>query len=103
MCKLFVGSMGTLGIVTEVTLRMAPTPETEATLIASGTLPKDQQFLDELFHSKLLPTAVLLLNAQARKATDLAQNDWQVAVRCEGFEEKVAGHLPDCLALATRF
>jgi len=102
MCKLFVGSMGTLGIVTEVTLRMAPTPETEATLIASGTLPKIQGFLDEFTHSKLLPSAVLLLNAQASKATDLAQNDWQVAVRCEGFEETVARHLRDALAMAQR-
>jgi glycolate oxidase FAD binding subunit len=102
MCKLFVGSMGTLGIITEVTLRMAPIPETEATLIAFGTMPKVQQFLREISRSKLLPSAVLLLNAQASKATDLAQSDWQVAVRCEGFEETVARHLRDALAIAQR-
>ena len=102
MCKLFVGSMGTLGIITEVTLRMAPTPETEATLVASGTLLKLQQFLDEFSRSKLLPSAVLLLNAQAHKATDLAQSDWQVAFRCEGFEETVARHLRDALTMAQR-
>jgi glycolate dehydrogenase FAD-binding subunit len=102
MCKLFVGSLGTLGIITEVTLRMAPIPETAATLIASGTLPKVQQFANELSRSKLLPSAVLLLNAQASKATDLAQSDWQVAVRCEGFEETVARHLRDAPALAQR-
>jgi glycolate oxidase FAD binding subunit len=102
MCKLFVGSMGTLGIITEVTLRMAPIPEAEATFIASGTLLKLQQFLDEFSRSKLLPSAVLLLNAQASKATDLAQSDWQVAVRCEGFEEAVARHLRDALAMAQR-
>jgi glycolate oxidase FAD binding subunit len=102
MCKLFVGSVGTLGMITEVTLRMAPTPETEATLIAFGTLPKLQQFVDELSRSKLLPSAVVLLNAQASKATDLAQNDWQVAVRCEGFEETVARHIRDALAMAQR-
>ena len=102
MCKLFVGSLGTLGIITEVTLRMAPIPETAATLIASGTLPKVQQFANELSRSKLLPSAVLLLNAQASKATDLAQSDWQVAVWCEGFEETVARHLRDAPALAQR-
>src|SRR4029077_17579557 len=102
MCKLFVGSLGTLGIITEVTLRMAPIPETAATLIASGTLPKVQQLADELSRSKLLPSAVLLLNAQASKATDLAQSDWQVAVWCEGFEETVARHLRDATALAQR-
>ena len=103
MCKLFVGSLGTLGIITEVTLRMAPIPETEATLIASGTLLKVQQFVDELSRSKLLPSAVVLLNAQASKTTGLAQSDWQVAVRCEGFEETVARHLRDVLAMAQRF
>ena len=102
MCKLFVGSLGTLGIITEVTLRMTPIPETAATLFASGTLPKVQQFANELSRSKLLPSAVLLLNAQASKATALAQSDWQVAVRCEGFEETVARHLRDATALAQR-
>ena len=102
MCKLLVGSLGTLGIITEVTLRMTPIPETAATLIASGTLPKVQQFANELSRSKLLPSAVLLLNAQASKATALAQSDWQVAVWCEGFEETVARHLRDAPALAQR-
>jgi glycolate oxidase FAD binding subunit len=102
MCKLLVGSLGTLGFITEVTLRMAPIPETAATLIASGTLPKVQQFANELSRSKLLPSAVLLLNAQASKATALAQSDWQVAVWCEGFEETVGRHLRDAPALAQR-
>jgi glycolate oxidase FAD binding subunit len=102
MCKLFVGSLGTLGIISEITLRMVPIPETAATLIASGTLPKVQQFANELSRSKLLPSAVLLLNAQASKATDLAQSDWQLAVWCEGFEETVARHLRDAPALAQR-
>jgi glycolate oxidase FAD binding subunit len=102
MCKLLVGSLGTLGFITEVTLRMAPIPETAATLIASGTLPKVQQFANDLSRSKLLPSAVLLLNAQASKATDLAQSDWRVAVWCEGFEETVARHLRDAPALAQR-
>jgi glycolate oxidase FAD binding subunit len=102
MCKLLVGSLGTLGIITEVTLRMTPIPETAATLMASGTLPKVQQFANELSRSKLLPSAVLLLNAHASKAIALAQSDWQVAVWCEGFEETVARHLRDAPALAQR-
>ena len=75
MCKLFVGSLGTLGIITEVTLRMAPIPETAATIIASGTLPEVQQFTDELSRSKLLPSAIVLLNAQANKATNITHAD----------------------------
>jgi glycolate dehydrogenase FAD-binding subunit len=102
MCKLFVGSLGTLGIITEVTLRMAPIPDTATTIIASGTLPEVRQFTDDLSRSKLLPSAVLLLNAQANIAADLAHSDWGVAIWCEGFEETVARHLRDALAMAQR-
>src|SRR5262249_28627314 len=102
MCKLFVGSMGTLGMVTEVTLRMAPTPETEATLIASGTLPKIQGFLDEFTHSKLLPSAVFFFYLQANKKTKPAPNERQSSVRLEGVEENTARALPRRQAMAQR-
>jgi len=99
MCKLFVGSLGTLGILTEVTLRMAPIPETAATVIAVGALPKALQFVDELSRSPLLPAAVALMNSGALGA---GQNDWQAAIRCEGFAETVARHTSDAVALARR-
>jgi glycolate oxidase FAD binding subunit len=97
MCKLFVGSLGTLGILTEVTLRMAPIPETSATVIAAGALPKVLQFVDELSRSPLLPAAVALMNSGA---LGVGQNDWRAAVRCEGFAETVTRHLADSQALA---
>jgi len=96
MCKLFVGSLGTLGILTEVTLRMAPIPETAATVVAAGTLPKVLQFVDELSRSPLLPAAVALMNSGALGA---GQNDWRAAIRCEGFAETVTRHLADSQAL----
>ncbi len=82
MCKLFVGSLGTLGIITEVTLRLAPIPESSATAIALGDFSQARQFTHELFHSRLLPAAVILSNDHARK-------QWRVAVWCEGFEETI--------------
>ncbi len=97
MCKLFVGSLGTLGILTEFTLRMAPIPETAATMVAAGALPKALQFVDELSRSPLLPAAVALMNSGALGA---GQNDWQAAIRCEGFAETVTRHLADSQALA---
>ena len=102
MCKVFVGSLGTLGIITEVTLRMAPIPDTAATAIGSGTLAEVQQFIEDLARSKLLPSAVFLLNTQANKATALAQSDWHVAVWCEGFETTVSRHLHDAAAMAQK-
>ncbi len=102
MCKLFVGSLGTLGIIIEVTLRVAPIPETAATLLASGTLPRVLQFADELSQSKLLPSAVFVLNANASKTAEVGQSHWRVAVSCEGFEKSVARHLNDTREMAKR-
>lgn len=36
LCKLFAGSWGTLAAMTEVTLKVLPKPETEATVVVSG-------------------------------------------------------------------
>jgi glycolate oxidase FAD binding subunit len=102
MCKLFVGSIGTLGIITEVTLRVAPIPETAATLIVSGTLTQVHQFTGELSRSKLLPSAVFLLSPQANKAADRKQNPWQAAAWFEGFKATVTRHLRDAPAMAQR-
>ena len=102
MCKLFVGSLGTLGIIMEATLRMSPIPETAATIIAAGPLSQVLRLADDLAHSPLLPAAVFLLNSPASTAIDSAQRDWQVAVWSEGFEETVARHLRDVRTMAER-
>ena len=95
MCKLFVGSFGTLGIITEVTLRTVPIAESAATVIASGTINQADRFRQELSRSPLLPAATFLLN-------DGATAQWRLAVGCEGFEETVARHLRDLDAIAAR-
>jgi glycolate oxidase FAD binding subunit len=102
MCKLLVGSLGTLGIITEVTLRTAPIPDAAATAIVSGALSDVRQFIEDLSHSKLLPSAVFLFNARASKATAVAQRDWHVAVWCEGFEQAVSRHLHEAAVMAQR-
>ena len=99
MCKLFVGSLGTLGIITEATLRMAPLPEAAATIIASGTLDQMAQFVEALSRALLLPAAVFVVNRETHLAAALP-GDWQVALWCEGFEGSLARHLRDALAMA---
>jgi len=36
LCKLFAGSWGTLGVMTDITIKVLPKPETEATVIVQG-------------------------------------------------------------------
>lgn len=93
MGKLFVGSLGTLGIITEITFRLAPAPESAATLIASGSLSHLRQFAAELSRSSLLPAAVCLANDREKPL-------WRAAVWCQGFEETVARQRRDLASLA---
>lgn len=102
MCKLFVGSMGTLGIITEVTLRMAPSPETAATFTGFGNLPQLIELAAELAHSTLLPAAVVISNRQASAGGEMARSGWKLAVWCEGFQETVARHISDIGSMAER-
>ena len=99
MCKLFVGSLGTLGVITEITLRMATLAEREATVSAAGTLPQVLQLVDELSRSPLLPAAMTLTNLAAAGATS---KDWHTTILCEGFGETVARHLRDIQVSASR-
>ncbi len=95
MCKLFTGSLGTLGIITEVTLRVAPLAASSATVIAGGTLTQTVELSRSLVNSKLLPTGVFLRNETA------AQN-WQLQIAFDGFATTVARQVSDVTVLAQR-
>jgi glycolate oxidase FAD binding subunit len=100
--KLFIGSLGTLGIITEATFRMAPLPETAASFVASGPLDRCAQFAAKLSRSPLLPAAVTILSPGGVDTPGLDFQTPAVAVWVEGFEEAVARHLHDLEALAGR-
>jgi glycolate oxidase FAD binding subunit len=102
MCKLFVGSLGTLGIITEVTLRMAPIPETAATLLVSGALGDARTLVAQLSGAALLPARVVFLNHEANEFDNLSRDEWTMAISAEGFEETVARHMSDIGRMAAK-
>jgi glycolate oxidase FAD binding subunit len=102
MCKLFVGSLGTLGIITELTLRLTPIPEAEATLAISGSLLQLSEFAGEILDSVLLPSAIVLWRSETNSSSEAPQLGWQMAVRAEGFAEQVSRHLRDLQLMAER-
>ena len=101
MCKLLVGSFGTLGIITEVTVRMAPLPEMSATILASASLDQTLEVVRDLSRSLLLPSAVSLTDSGLGSDAS-APHNWQIAIRCEGFTETVGRQTGEITALARR-
>lgn len=66
ICKLLVGSHGTLGIITQVTLKLRPLPETSSFLWQSfATFEEIEQVLQRLMQSAARPVAVEVLNVAA--------------------------------------
>ncbi len=66
MNKLYVGSLGTLGVIVEATFRLYPLPPAERTWVAPfPTAAKAREAIAKILDSPLVPTAVELLNETA--------------------------------------
>lgn len=66
LCKLLVGSQGTLAIMTQVTLKLRPQPETSALLwLTFDTFGEIENALERLLVSEARPVAVEVLNTSA--------------------------------------
>ena len=91
LCKLYIGSLGTLGIITQVTLKVKPRPEEQALAVLECAPESLKTVLDQLHASRTRPVCIDLLNQAAaialnkRKPALLPQKTpWLVIV---GFEE----------------
>ena len=92
MCKLMIGSRGSLGILGEMTLRLLPLPERFGTCLSGFSgLDEASRFLDQIFETRLLPSAVELLNGPLvdEDALEMDSGSYVVAVGLEGFGEAV--------------
>jgi len=68
LTKLFVGSEGTLGVVTEITLKINPKPPVVSTAMATFENLKDAgQAVSQIMHSGILPCALEIVDRQSIK------------------------------------
>ncbi len=66
LCKLIIGSMGTLGVLCEMTLRLLPLPERSGTwLFVFPGLKEAAACVDAVFARPLVPCAMEILNRRA--------------------------------------
>ncbi len=91
LCKLYTGSLGTLGIITQVTLKLRPIPEAAGVVWAKfDAIEQVAVAIDRLAASATRPVAIEVLNAAAAEhvaantSEPLPCRPWIVAI---GFEE----------------
>jgi len=93
MCKLLIGSYGTLGILCEITFKLLPLPERVATLLLPFVrLEEAVQFGREILQSQYLPSSIEILNEMAVrkiKPPVAQQGNYLVAIGLDGVDESI--------------
>jgi glycolate oxidase FAD binding subunit len=97
--KLYVGSLGTLGILVEVSFKVAPIPPALNTVVGQfGTLDRIGSVVDAVVHSALSPMAIEVLGPGAATASGLPPGDL-VVFRIGGYPQAVERQVRDLAAL----
>ena len=76
LCKLYTGSLGTLGVIAEVTFRVRPMPETAASAWCEFESPDEaEKAISAILESELTPVFLEYLNGAGARAVGPAGND----------------------------
>ncbi|HYC56402.1 MAG TPA: FAD-binding oxidoreductase [Candidatus Binatia bacterium] len=86
LVRLFTGSMGSLAVITEMTLRTHPQPDAAATLVFDYAAFSELDAARARLFAAALPLAALDFAADAGSETVV----WSLVVRIEGTEHEVA-------------
>ena len=91
LCKLLAGSWGTLGIMTDVTLKVLPQPETEATLVLYGLNEREagEAMTKAMGSSFDVSGAAHLPDYLAARLDGVGRSDAATLLRIEGIRPSV--------------
>jgi glycolate oxidase subunit GlcD len=107
LCKMFVGSWGTLGVITEAVLRLFPVPEVKkgCGLVFPGA-ENAFRLVNRILNSKLTPGSMELIDRSAGRYMEsdfiplLKEDEMLLLIGLEGSSEVVERQLKDIYALA---
>jgi glycolate oxidase FAD binding subunit len=96
LCKLHVGALGTLGVITQVTLKVRPLPEERAILTLGCGADKLETLLDLVHDSRVRPACVEAVNRGAARVLEggsggpLPDAPWVLLIGFEDTDEAVS-------------
>lgn len=106
--KLYIGSLGTLGIIVEANFKLIPKPEQEQTLLVSfKSSLAGMEMVTDLLSSVVMPVALELIDPAAQKALQqqtqqtLPSAGWLLAISFAGVAKAVARQIEDTQRAAT--
>ncbi len=99
LMKLYTGSYGTLGIITQVTLRTYPLPEASKTIALTGDYTAVAQAMQTLRNSGLTPTAADLVSASVVDKLGIAKNP-ALIIRFQTISQSIAQQLSQLESIA---
>ncbi len=91
MNKLFIGSMGTLGVLSEITLKLRPIPKHESLVLLSfeeSSLENIKQLAVKILDSLIEPVSLQLLNPSAAQELT-GKSNYTLAIAFEDVESSV--------------
>jgi glycolate oxidase subunit GlcD len=90
LCKLFTGSYGTLGLITEITFKLRPLPTESRTVVATGRLPTLVSIAQLVAHESSA-VAVELFSAPLAKQMnlDVKEREFALMIRFAGSSRAV--------------
>lgn len=107
LCRMFIGSWGTLGVITEAVLRLFPLPEVNKSLyLTFSSFEEAFQVVSQLLNSKLSPGAIELMDWVASRHLEcnyvppLKEGEVMLIINIEGSSEVVERHLKEISTMA---
>lgn len=100
LCKLFTGSCGSLGIITEVNFKLRPRPEREATVIARGKTADLLSSARTILDARLFPVAAEIVSPVFADQLGITTKDLPVLlIRFAGNEKGVSYQIEETVGM----